>query len=83
MLVTSGVIFMLETGGAENKAIAIAPYRLPTEPDPKTREARWPVLLPSNRRELVLKFELYVGCPAGLTERFASDSHRLGTARCS
>lgn len=91
LLVASGVIFMLETDGTENTAIAIAPYRLPSKPDEQQRNRAWPLRLRRRTwwpmplqdvepvRELVLKFDLYVGCPYGLTERFASDTHRLGT----
>jgi len=45
----------------------------------------WPTRLPAGdqQRELVLKLELYTGCPAGLAERFALDAHRFGTALCS
>ena len=81
MLADSGVIFMLESD--ENDAFAVVLYRLPRQPAPNVRATTWPVSPNAGQREIVLKFQLYLGCPAGLTDCFVSDVHGFGTAMCS
>ena len=80
MLAASGVIFMLQLDGAENSAVAVVPFRLPTKPDLERRAILWPKEPSSEQRELVVVFRLYSGCPAGLAERFAADVHSLDTS---
>lgn len=78
MLAASGVIFPLDPDGGGRSVIAVVPFRLTMEPDPALLAKYWPEELEEKERLFMLKFKLLSGCPAGLAERFASDTHHFG-----
>lgn len=83
MLAASGVISPLEFDGVGGIVIAVAPFRLAKEPVAQELAMHWPDTLKPNQRQYVLKFTLFSGCPAGLSERFASETHNFGTTLCA
>lgn len=82
LLAASGVIFPLDPGGGGRSVIAVVPFRLAMEPDPALLARYWPEVLDETERRFVLRFKLLSGCPAGLAERFASDTHHFGITLC-